>query len=417
MAPMATTDRRVVVTGMGTVNPLGHDVAATWTAMTAGTSGAGPITLFDTAGFPVRIAAEVKGFDAEATFGKRRARHLDRFAQLALVATAEAMDMAKLDIAADPWRVGVVYGSGIGGIRTLEDNVRTLVTRGPEWVSPYMCPMMIPNMAAGEIAMEWGIKGPNSCTVTACAASAHAIGDGYDMIRLGRVDAMVCGGSEAGVTPIGLAGFAATKALSTRNDDPAGASRPFDAGRDGFVTGEGAATLVLEERESALRRGATVLGELIGYGATCDAHHMTAPHPAGEGAIHAMRMALADAGLQPGDIGYINAHGTSTVPNDRIETLAVRDVFGSAVPLSSTKSMTGHLLGAAGALEALVCIQAIRTGVLPPTINYEVPDPACDLDYVANAARRVAVDAAMTNSFGFGGHNASLVFRGADPTD
>ncbi|HEX3621066.1 MAG TPA: beta-ketoacyl-ACP synthase II [Acidimicrobiales bacterium] len=414
---MATTDRRVVVTGMGTVNPLGHDVTATWTAMTAGTSGAGPITLFDTAGFPVRIAAEVKGFDAEATFGKRRARHLDRFAQLALVATAEAMDMAKLDIAADPWRVGVVYGSGIGGIRTLEDNVRTLVTRGPEWVSPYMCPMMIPNMAAGEIAMEWGIKGPNSCTVTACAASAHAIGDGYDMIRLGRVDAMVCGGSEAGVTPIGLAGFAATKALSTRNDDPAGASRPFDAGRDGFVTGEGAATLVLEERESALRRGATVLGELIGYGATCDAHHMTAPHPAGEGAIHAMRMALADAGLQPGDIGYINAHGTSTVPNDRIETLAVRDVFGSAVPLSSTKSMTGHLLGAAGALEALVCIQAIRTGVLPPTINYEVPDPACDLDYVANAARRVAVDAAMTNSFGFGGHNASLVFRGADPTD
>jgi 3-oxoacyl-[acyl-carrier-protein] synthase II len=384
--------------------------------MTAATSGAGPVTLFDPTGFPVRIAAEVKGFDGDATFGKRRARHLDRFAQFALVATREAMEMAKLDVAADPWRVGVVYGSGIGGIKTLEDNVRTLVTRGPEWVSPYMCPMMIPNMAAGEVAMEWGIKGPNSCTVTACAASAHAIGDGYDMIRLGRVDAMVCGGSEAGVTPIGLAGFAATKALSTRNEDPQRASRPFDAGRDGFVTGEGAATLVLEERESALRRGASILAELVGYGATCDAHHMTAPHPTGEGAVHSMRAALDDAGLSPADIGYINAHGTSTVPNDRIETLAVREVFGAGVPMSSTKSMTGHLLGAAGALEAVVCLQALQTGVLPPTINYDVADPECDLDYVPNEARRVHVDAVMTNSFGFGGHNATLVFRRADST-
>jgi 3-oxoacyl-[acyl-carrier-protein] synthase II len=250
--------------------------------------------------------------------------------------------------------------------------------------------------------------------VTACAASAHAIGDGYDMIRLGRVDAMVCGGSEAGVTPIGLAGFAATKALSTRNDDPERASRPFDAGRDGFVTGEGAATLVLEERESALRRGATVLAELVGYGATCDAHHMTAPHPTGEGAVHSMRAALDDAGLRPADIGYINAHGTSTVPNDRIETLAVREVFGTGVPMSSTKSMTGHLLGAAGALEAVACIQVLRTGVLPPTVNYETPDPECDLDYVPNQARRVAVDAVMTNSFGFGGHNATLIFARAD---
>jgi 3-oxoacyl-[acyl-carrier-protein] synthase II len=411
---MAPTDRRVVVTGIGTVNPLGDDVGATWAGMTAGASGIGAVTLFDTTGFPVRIAGEVSGFDAEAVFGRRRARHLDRFAQFALVATREAMEMAKLDVAADPWRTGVVYGSGIGGIRTLEDNVRTLVTRGPEWVSPYMCPMMIPNMAAGEIAMEWAIKGPNSCTVTACAASAHAIGDGYDMIRLGRVDAMVCGGSEAGVTPIGLAGFAATKALSTRNDDPERASRPFDAGRDGFVTGEGAATLVLEERESALRRGATVLAELVGYGATCDAHHMTAPHPTGEGAVHSMRAALDDAGLRPADIGYINAHGTSTVPNDRIETLAVREVFGTGVPMSSTKSMTGHLLGAAGALEAVACIQVLRTGVLPPTVNYETPDPECDLDYVPNQARPVAVDAVMTNSFGFGGHNATLIFARAD---
>jgi len=406
---MGFGDRRVVVTGMGTVNPLGHDVATTWAAMSAGTSGVGPVTLFDASGFPARIAAEVKGFDPGALFGKRKARHLDRFAQLALVATREAMDMAKLDVAADPWRVGVVYGSGIGGIGTLEDNIRTLVGRGPEWVSPYMCPMMIPNMAAGEIAMEWGIKGPNTCTVTACAASAHAIGDGYDMIRLGRVDAMVCGGSEAPVTPISLAGFAASKALSTRNDEPRRASRPFDAGRDGFVTGEGAATVVLEERESALRRGATVLAELVGYGATCDAHHVTAPHPAGEGAIHSMCMALEDAGLAPVDVGYINAHGTSTVPNDRIETLAVREVFGTGVPLSSTKSMTGHLLGAAGALEVVVCVQALRTGLLPPTINYEVPDPECDLDYVPNQARPAAIEVAMTNSFGFGGHNATLV--------
>ncbi len=412
---MRWTDRRVVITGMGTVNPLGADVAGTWAAMTAGRSGIGPVTLFDATGFPVRIAGEVKGFDGEAVFGKRRARHLDRFAQLALVATAEAMEMAKLDVAGDPWRVGVVYGSGIGGIGTLEENVRTLVARGPEWVSPYMCPMMIPNMAAGEIAMEWGIKGPNSCTVTACAASAHAIGESYDMIRIGRVDAIVCGGSEAGVTPIGLAGFAATKALSTRNDEPERASRPFDAGRDGFVTGEGAATLVLEERESALRRGATILAELVGYGASCDAHHMTAPHPTGEGAVHAMRAALDDAGLDPAEIGYVNAHGTSTIPNDRIETMAVKAVFASGVPVSSTKSMTGHLLGAAGALEALVCVQALQTGVLPPTVNYETPDPDCDLDYVPNHARPATVDAVMTNSFGFGGHNASLVFRRADP--
>ncbi len=401
----------MVVTGVGTVNPLGNDVATTWEAMIAGVSGIGPVTLFDATGFPARIAGEVKGFEPIALFGTRQARHLDRFAQFALAATTEAMEMAKLDVTADPWRVGVVYGTALGGLRTLEDGVRTLVAKGPGRVSPYMSPMMLANMAAGEIAIAWGAHGPNSCTVTACAASAHAIGTGFDLIRLGRADAMICGGAEAAVSAIGLAGFAATTAVSTRNDEPERASRPFDAGRDGFVPSEGAATVVLEERDSARRRGAAVLAEVVGYGATSDAHHMTAPHPEGAGAIHSMRMALGDAGLVPGDIDYLNAHGTSTPLNDRIETLAVREVLGRGVPVSSTKSMTGHLLGAAGALEVVVCVQALRTGVLPPTINYEVPDPECDLDYVPNHARRVAVEVVMTNSFGFGGHNATLILR------
>ncbi|MGI8809570.1 MAG: beta-ketoacyl-ACP synthase II [Acidimicrobiales bacterium] len=405
--------RRVVVTGVGTINPLGNDVATTWDAMCTGTSGIAPVTLFDATGFPARIAGEVKGFDPQAIFGRRRARHLDRFAQFAIVATSEAMDMANLDVAADPWRVGVAYGTALGGLGTLEENVRTLSARGPSRVSPYMSAMILPNIAAGEIAMTWGVKGPNTCTVTACAASAHALGSGYDMIRLGRVDAMICGGAEAAITPIGLAGFAATAALSTRNDEPERASRPFDAERDGFVTGEGAATVVLEERESALRRGATVLAELVGYGATSDAHHITAPHPSGDGAVHSMRMALDDAGLLPADVSYVNAHGTSTVLNDRIETLAVRTVLGTGVPLSSTKSMTGHLLGAAGALEAVVCVQALQNALVPPTINLQVPDPECDLDYVPNHARPIPVDVAMSNSFGFGGHNATLVLRSA----
>jgi len=273
--------------------------------------------------------------------------------------------------------------------------------------------MMIPNMAAGEIALEHGLQGPNSCTVTACAASAHAIGDAYDQIRLGRADAMVCGGSESMITPIGVAGFSALKALSERNDDPERASRPFDANRDGFVAAEGAATLVIEERESAMARGAPILGEMLGYGATCDAHHMTAPHPKGTGAIQSMRMALADARIDASDVGYINAHGTATPPNDRIESGAVKTVFGTEVPVSSTKSMTGHLIGAAGAAEAFACLKVLETGVLPPTINYETPDPDCDLDYVPNTARESAVDVVISNSFGFGGHNATLVFRRA----
>lgn len=410
--PLPGAERRVVVTGVGVVSPVGNSADEAWEALVSGRSGVSKITLFDASNFDVRIAGEVKDFEGAAIFGKRRARHLDRFAQLALVATREAMDSSGLDPSVAPHRVGVVYGSGIGGLATLEQQIHVLADRGPEWVSPYLCPMMIPNMAAGEIALEHGLHGPNSCTVTACAASAHAIGDAYDQIRLGRADAMVCGGSESMITPIGVAGFGALKALSERNDEPERASRPFDAGRDGFVAAEGAATLVLEERGAALARGAPFLGEVVGYGATCDAHHLTAPHPEGTGAIQSMRMALADARVDPAEVGYVNAHGTATPPNDRIETMAVKTVFGDAVPpVSSTKSMTGHLIGAAGAVEAFACLRALATGILPPTINYEDPDPDCDLDYVPNSARESSIELAVSNSFGFGGHNATLVFR------
>jgi 3-oxoacyl-[acyl-carrier-protein] synthase II len=407
-----TVPRRVVVTGVGVVSALGATTEATWNGMIAGRSGVRLVGGFETADLPVRIGAQIEDFDADSVFGKRRARHLDRVVQLALVATNEAVEQAKLDIAADPHRVGVVYGTGIGGLATLEQGVTTLIERGPNWVNPYLLPMLIPNMAAGEIAMEWGIRGHNSCTVTACSASAQAIGESFDLIRLGRADAVVCGGSEAAITRLGLAGFAAMKALSSRNDDPAAASRPFDAGRDGFVMGEAAASLVLEEREGALARGASILAELVGYGSTSDAHHVTAPRPDGDGAVRAMQNACADAGVDVAEVGYINAHGTSTVPNDRTETLAVHRVFGSACPpMSSTKSMTGHTLGAAGALESVACIQALRSGVLPPTINQDVADPACDLDYIPNEARRRPVELALSNSFGFGGHNASLLWR------
>jgi len=406
--------RRVVVTGTGVISALGHSVESTWAGLLAGRSGVGPVVGFAAEDLPVRIAAQVQGFDGVAVFGRRQARHLDRVVQYALVAAREAIEQAKLDVAADPGRVGVVYGTGIGGLASLEEGSATLLQRGPDWINPYLLPMLIPNMAAGQIAMEWGIRGYSSCTVTACSASAHAIGESYDLIRLGRADAMVCGGAEAAVTRLGLAGFAAMKALSTRNAEPERASRPFDADRDGFVMGEGAATLVLEEREVALGRGAPILAELVGYGATSDAHHVTAPHPEGDGAVAAMLAACADAGISPDEVDYINAHGTSTVPNDRTEMLAVRRIWGERTPpVSSTKSMTGHTLGAAGALEAVACIRALVTGVLPPTINLDALDPACAADHVAPTARPAPVAVAMSNSFGFGGHNASLVFRRA----
>jgi 3-oxoacyl-[acyl-carrier-protein] synthase II len=404
-------ERRVVVTGVGIVSPLGLNGPDTWLALTEGRSGVGKISLFDASEYPVRIAAEVNGFDAESIFGRRRAKHLDRVSQMALVAAGEALAQSGMDTSADTDRVGTVWGTGIGGIRSLEEGMAVLRERGPEWVSPYTLPMMIPNMVAGHIAMEWGLRGHSSCTVTACSASAQAIGESLDLIRAGRLDAVVCGGSEAPVTEVGIAGFAAMKALSTRNDEPDAASRPFDAQRDGFVMGEGAACLIIEEREGALARGATIMAELVGYGATSDAYHMTQPHPEGDGAVRAMRAALVDAGRRPADVGYINAHGTSTPPNDRIETYALKQVFGQSVPpVSSTKSMTGHTLGAAGALEAAICVLALNAQVLPPTINQEHADPACDLDYVANSARPAQFDLALTNSFGFGGHNSSLLF-------
>lgn len=402
--------RRVVITGIGVVSPLGLDVRSTWEALAAGRSGVKKISHFDASEFPVRIAAEVDGFDAESVFGRRRAKHLDRVSQMALVAAGEAIAHSGMETKAGADRIGTVWGTGIGGIRSLEDGLEVLNARGAEWVNPYVLPMMIPNMVAGNVAMEWGLKGYSTCTVTACSASAQAVGESLDLIRAGRVDAVVCGGAEAGITRVGVAGFAAMKALSTRNDDPEGASRPFDAGRDGFVMGEAAAALVLEDRERALERGAPILAELMGYGATSDAYHMTQPHPEAEGAVRAMRDAIADAGLTPGDIGYVNAHGTSTPPNDRIETYALKQVFGDKVPpVSSTKSMTGHTLGAAGALEAVICVMALSHQTLPPTINQDEADPDCDLDYVANRARPVGCSVALTNSFGFGGHNASLV--------
>jgi 3-oxoacyl-[acyl-carrier-protein] synthase II len=364
---------------------------------------------------PVRIAAQVKDFDPETYFGRRRARHLDRAAQLGLVATTEAIESSKLDIAANPTRVAVVYGTGIGGLASFEEGTRVLLERGPEWINPYLLPMVIPNIIAAQISIEWGIQGYSSCSVTACSASAQAIGESYDLIKLGRADAVVCGGSEAAITRLGLSGFAAMKALSTRNDDPSRASRPFDADRDGFVLGEGAGTLVIEEREAALDRGAPILAELAGWGATSDAYHLTSPRPDGDGAARSMLEACAEAGIEPTDVDYINAHGTSTVPNDRTESLAVRRVWDGTTPppVSSTKSMTGHTLGAAGAIESIVCIQALAAGMLPPTVNLDTPDPECDLDYIPNVARAVPIDVAITNSFGFGGHNATLVWRKA----
>jgi 3-oxoacyl-[acyl-carrier-protein] synthase II len=406
----ARPDRRVVVTGMGAITPLGPDVAATWAAMVAGRSGVGSITSFDASGLAVRIAAEVEGFDPEAHFGRKEARHIDRFAQLAVVAARQAVAGSGIDLAREPERVGVVFGSGLGGLASIEEGVRVMGARGPGRVSPFVLPMMIANMAAAQVAIDIDARGPISCTVTACAASANAIGDALELVRRGRADVVVAGGAEAGVTPIGIAGFAQMRALSERNDDPERASRPFDRDRDGFVVGEGAAALVLEDLDHARARGATILAEVLGVGASCDAHHITAPRPDGRGAIAAIRSAIADAGIDAGDIGYVNAHGTSTELNDRTEALAIRAVLGTGVPVSSTKSVTGHLLGAAGAIEAIACIQALVTGLLPPTANLDDPDPDCALDHVRGEARQAAVSVAMSNSFGFGGHNVALVF-------
>ena len=408
---------RVVVTGIGCVTPLGLDVDSTWNALTAGESGVGPITLFNAQDYRTRFAAEVKGFDPAALLGRREARRMDRFAQFAVVAVGQAISHAGLPIGeANSDRVGVVIGTGIGGIGTLLEEAEKLTARGPHWVSPFLIPMILPDSAAGQVAIQFGLRGPNMAVVTACATGANAIGEAAEMIRRGAADVMIAGGAEAGIVPPAVAGLNVMEAISTRNEDPRRASRPFDLDRDGFVLGEGAGAMVLESYDHAAGRGAGMLGEISGYAATNDAYHISAPRQDGRGAAACMQRALADAGLRLEDIDYINAHGTSTRLNDASETAAIKAVFGNraqAIPVSSTKSMIGHLLGAAGAVEAIFCLLAMRDGLLPPTINYETPDPACDLDYVPNAPRRASIRRALSNSFGLGGHNACLVLSRA----
>ena len=404
---------RVVITGLGAITPVGNSVEETWQSLVEGRSGAGPITLFDPTGLESQFAAEVKGFDPVALLGRREARRMDRFTQFAVAAAGQAIADAGLKITSEnAHRIGCVMGCGIGGISTLLTEHQVMQVKGFERVSPFLVPMMLPDASPGQIAIQYGLKGPNMAIVTACASSANAIGEATEMIRRGAADIIVGGGAEAGLVPLALAGFNVMGAISRRNDAPQKASRPFDAHRDGFVPGEGSAVLILESLEHAQARGARIYAEMLGYGASADAFHITAPDETGEGAVLAMRAAIAQSKLKPSEIGYLNAHGTSTVLNDKTETLAIKQVFGEAaykLPISSTKSMTGHLLGGAGALEAIVCVRALQTGILPPTINHEMPDPACDLDCIPNVARHVPIKTAMSNSFGFGGHNACLI--------
>ena len=407
--------RRVVVTGLGAVTPIGNDVREYWEGLRSGRNGVAGITLFDASRHACRFAAEVKNFNPAGWLEPKEAKRWDRFCQFGVVAAKQAVRHAGLVIdASNAQRVGVAIGSGVGGLLMMESQAHVLADRGPDRVSPFCVPMMIPNMATGLAAIALGAKGPSSAVATACAAGSNAIGDAFRLIQLGLADAMVCGGTESAITPLGVAGFASAKALSFRNDDPATASRPFDLERDGFVIGEGAGVLVLESLSHAEARGATVLAEIVGYGTTCDAHHITAPSPGGVGGAEAMRLALADARLEPDAVDYVNAHGTSTQANDSNETAAIKAALGEKAyrtPVSSTKSMTGHLLGGSGGIEAVAAILAIGDNVIPPTINYSTPDPACDLDVVPNIAREHPVNVVLSNSFGFGGHNVCLAFR------
>lgn len=408
------TKRRVVVTGIGAVTPLGNDAHTTWENVIAGKSGIGPLTRLNADDFPAKVAGELKDFDIEAYVDRKEARKMDRFTHYAIAASVMAVEDAKLEInGSNATRVGVWVGSGIGGLETLEIQHETFLKRGPKRVSPFFVPMMIPDMAAGQVSIKLGAKGINSCTVTACATGTNSIGDAFKVIQRGDADVMVTGGTEAPITKMAVAGFCANTALTT-NPDPNTACRPFDANRDGFVLSEGAGIIILEELEHALNRGATIYAEIAGYGATGDAFHITAPAPGGEGGARAMKMAIEDAGLLPSDIQYVNAHGTSTPYNDKYETAAIKEVFGDhayKVAVSSTKSMTGHLLGAAGGIEAIFTALSIRDGIIPPTIHIETPDPECDLDYVPNEARKAEVKAAISNSLGFGGHNATILFK------
>ena len=407
----------VYVTGIGMITPVGLDTRSSWDALLAGESGVDTITAFDPEGFATTFAGEVKGFEPEEYVDRKQARRLDRFAQLAVAATSQALDQAGLDLSddgVDPTRVAAVIGSGIGGIITLSEQWSVLADRGPSRVSPFLVPMMLADMAPGQVSIIFGAQGPNLCTVTACSSGADAIGQAFEMIRRGEVDIAIAGGTEAPICPIAVAGFNACMALSKRNHSPQQASRPFDAGRDGFVMGEGAGILVLESESSAARRGVAPIAEMAGYGATSDANHVTQPDPEGAGAARAMQRAMDEAGISAEAIGYVNAHGTGTPMNDRVETVAMKRAFGEwayGVKISSTKSMTGHLLGAAGGVEAAITAMAVSEGAAPPTINLTDPDPDCDLDYVPGGAAHMPIGAAMTNNLGFGGHNASLVFK------
>ena len=406
---------RVVVTGIGLVTPVGLNSESTWNSLVEGRSGIDYISLFDAEGYESRIAGEVNNFDASSALGRKEAKRLDRFSQFACVAALEALEHANLNMEKeDADRVGVLIGSGVGGIITISDQHKILLKRGPKRVSPFLVPMMLGDMASGQVSMMIGAKGPNFSTVSACATGADSIGEALEMIRRGRADVVIAGGTEAAICEIGVAGFNSCMALSTRNEDPQGASRPFDSDRDGFVLGEGAGLLVLESLEHAEKRGANILAEMSGYGASSDAHHVTQPHPDGEGAARAMKWAIEDAGITPDKVDYINAHGTSTPLNDKYETIAMKRMYGDHaynLAISSTKSMTGHLLGAAGAIEAAFTVLAIKNDIVPPTINIENPDPDCDLNYIPNTAKKQPVNVAMSNSLGFGGHNASLVFE------
>ncbi len=406
--------KRVVVTGLGALSPLGNSVRDTWDAILEGRSGIGPITHFDASELITRFAGEVKGFDPAAELGHKLARRLDRVTQMTVVATRHALEHAKFKITeGNRDRIGAIIGTGIGGIGTMIAQVKQFLEKGPRWISPFTVPMMLPDAPGGQIAISFGMRGPNFAVVTACASGTNAIGEAAEIIRRGDADAMIAGGSEAPVVPLAVAGFNKMEAMSKRNDDPELASRPFDLNRDGFVLGEGSAQLLLESLEHAKARGAEILAELVGYGATNDAHHITAPAENGAGAAASMELALENAQLELNEIDYINAHGTSTKLNDLSETAAIKTVFGEVaydIPISSTKSMTGHMLGAAGGIEAIFCIKALQDGVMPPTINYVTPDPECDLDYVPNMKREKELWHAMSNSFGFGGHNATLVF-------
>jgi 3-oxoacyl-[acyl-carrier-protein] synthase II len=405
----------VVITGLGMVSPLGSDVETSWSTLLAGESGAGPITQFDPSGFPATFACEARDFDVGRWIDYKAARRMDRFTHLALSAARQAEVDSGLDIAAGPERVGAAVATGIGGLKSFESCVEQLESRGPDRVHPFSIVQIIPNLAAGWVSMELGTRGPLLSECTACAASNMAIGDGLDAIRLGRADAMVCGGTEAPITRIGIAGFGAMRAISRRNDAPERASRPFDAERDGFVMAEAGAMVVLEELEHARARDAKIYAELLGYGVSSDAAHVSDPDPTGDNPARAMRMAFADSGIEPSEVDYVNAHGTSTPAGDTSETRVLKLALGEekayATPISSTKGATGHCLGAAGAVEAIFTVLALDRGVLPPTINYETPDPECDLDYIPNEARERKIDVAVSNSFGFGGHNACVVFR------